>query len=120
MSIAPDSRKTPKYSGPSESSAKYSRRRGETSTQSFIELDDRIDGGEEDSIERRTRGSIISFNGSELPIHKKFVPYTRELGYSHEARVDVGRLRGESVNGERKSGRVFVTTTLYQSDQRLG
>jgi hypothetical protein len=120
MSIGPNSAKTPPYSGPSASSANYSRRRGDTSTQSFIELDDRVGNREEDSIDRRTRGSMISLSGSEVLVHERFVPYGKDQGYSHEFRIGPGSSRGESVNGEGKSGGIFVTTTLGQSDERSG
>jgi hypothetical protein len=89
MSIGPNSAKTPQYSGPSASSANYSRRRGDTSTQSLIELDDRVGNRKEDSINRRTRGSMISLSGSEAPIHERFVPYGKEQEYSHEFRISV-------------------------------
>jgi hypothetical protein len=63
---------------------------------------------------------MISLSRSEVPIHERFVPYGKEQGYSHEFRIGVGSSRGESVNGEGKSGIVFVTTTLDQPDERLG
>jgi hypothetical protein len=97
MSIGPNGAKIPQYSGPSASSANYSRRRGDTSTQNFIELDDRVGNREEDSIDR-TRGSMISLSGSEVPIHERFVPYGKDKGYSHEFRIGVGSSRGESAH----------------------
>ena len=87
---------TPAYPTQSRSNNKMDRKRLDSSTRVFIELDDQMQSQDElvrGAVENR---SIVSQN-SETPIHEKLVPYNSENGYGCSAKVDVRDLKDPRV-----------------------
>ena len=93
------------------------RKRLDSSTRTFIELDDRTES--QDGVERgmAESGSIAS-QSSETPIHKKLVPYNGEMEYECSAKVDAGDIQGPTIKAERREG-TMMTKTVDQSSQNM-
>lgn len=86
MSLA-DSDATPACSTPSRSKNNTDRKGLDSSTRTFIELDDRAESQEELEQGAAESGSIVSQN-SETPFHEKLVPNNAKNGYGCSANVN--------------------------------
>jgi hypothetical protein len=87
------------------------RKRLDSSTRTFIELDDRTES-QEGAAER---GSIAS-QTSQTPIHEKSVPCNAMMGYGCEAKFDVKDVEDLRIREGRSEG-IMMTKTVDQSRQ---
>ena len=114
MSLRPTSNDTPAYPTQSRrTNSKLDRKRLDSSTRTFIELDDRTES--QDDLERGVaeRGSVKS-QTSETPIYEKLTPLNGKKGYGCSATVAVIDVDGPRIGAEEYDG-IMMTRTINQS-----
>lgn len=105
--------KTPGAYPSQRSNKKFDKNRIDSSTRTFIELDDRNTSGEELERGQNERSSIKSCE-SQTPITEKLVPHPGK-GYGNQATVGVREIDDERRENSSRTNIILMTKTVEQS-----